>query len=117
MSVDRYSRVVSLGCHEPGRPARRLSVTARPFACHVVYVTGNERLLYTDVGERVVVANAKTKPVTVDVVVAMPDGWSITAENLRHDRLSSSIVRWRLAVPASGSTALEYSVRVKPDDG
>jgi hypothetical protein len=67
----------------------------------------------TDTTERITVSNAKTKPVTVDVFVQMPPGWRITNETAQHAAVSSSLVRWSLAVPASGSAAVTYSLRVQ----
>jgi len=73
--------------------------------------------LITDTAERITVSNGKTKPVTADIYVQMPPGWHITNETATHAELSSSLVRWSLAVPASGSTTLTYSLRVQsPSD-
>lgn len=83
---------------------------------NVVTYVGPMRLLFTDTTERITVANAKTKPVSVDVYVQMPTGWGITSESVQHAKLSSSLVKWTVDVPPSASTALVYSVRVTQVD-
>lgn len=89
-----------------GRP------TPSPSPNGAVAYEGPTRLLFTDTTERITVSNAKTKPVSVDVYVQMPTGWSVTSESLQHAKLSSSLVRWTVDVPPNGSTALVYSLRV-----
>jgi len=72
--------------------------------------------LITHTTERIAISNAKTKPVKVDVHVQMPPGWRIESETAQHESVSSSLVRWSLGVPASGSTVLTYSLRVEAID-
>ena len=82
----------------------------------VVTYEGPTRLLFTDTTERITVSSAKTKAVSVDVYVQMPTGWNITNESVPHAKLSSSLVKWTVDVPPSGSTALVYSLRVTQVD-
>jgi len=62
---------------------------------------------------RIVLANAKTEPATVLVVEPIPGDWTITSENLRHQKTSSATATWTVRVPADGKATLEYSARVK----
>jgi hypothetical protein len=66
---------------------------------------------YDDSSHRITLNNAKTKPVTVTVLVDLPSDWAMTAENVPHVKVSAGEVKWTVTVPASGSTKLEYSVR------
>jgi hypothetical protein len=62
---------------------------------------------------QVVVKNGKTDPAQVLVVEPIPGDWSITQENLPHEKTSSSTATWTLNVPAGGSTTLTYTALVK----
>jgi hypothetical protein len=62
---------------------------------------------------QIVVKNAKTEPAQVLVVEPIPGDWSITQENLPHEKTSSSTATWTLNVPAGGSTTLTYTAVVK----
>jgi hypothetical protein len=62
---------------------------------------------------QVVVKNGKTEPAQVLVVEPIPGDWSITQENLPHEKTSSSTATWTLNVPAGGSTTLTYTALVK----
>lgn len=61
----------------------------------------------------VVVKNAKTDPAEVLVVEPIPGDWTITQENLPHQKTSSSTASWTLNVPPSGSKTLDYTAVVK----
>ena len=61
----------------------------------------------------IVVKNAKSEPAQVLVVEPIPGDWTITQENLAHEKTSSSTATWTLNVPAGGSTALDYTAVVK----
>ncbi len=61
----------------------------------------------------IVVKNAKTEPASVLVVEPIPGDWTITQENLRHQKTSSSTANWTLDVPAGGSATLDYTALVK----
>lgn len=68
---------------------------------------------YDDTSHRVTVSNAKTKPVTVKLIEQLPANWAITAQSAPYVKISSGELEWTLLVPASGSTVITYSVRVK----
>jgi hypothetical protein len=61
----------------------------------------------------IVVKNAKTDPATVLVVEPIPGVWTITQENLPHQKTSSATATWTVAAPAGGSAKLEYTAVVK----
>jgi hypothetical protein len=61
----------------------------------------------------IVVKNGKTEPAQVVVVEPIPGDWTITQENLPHEKTSSSTATWTLNVPAGGSTTLTYTALVK----
>jgi len=88
-------------------------VYATPTPSPQQFVVQPRSYIITNTTERITASNAKTKPVTVDIFVQMPPGWSITSESAQHVAVSSSLVRWSVAVPASGSTVLTYSLRVR----
>ena len=62
---------------------------------------------------RVTIANAKTEPVTVDVRETHFGDWKITEGSIPPEKLSSSEVRFRVQVPASGQATLTYTVQVE----
>jgi hypothetical protein len=74
-------------------------------------VTPQRIFYYSDY--RVTVDNAKTKPVTINVVETMSGEWQIYQESLTHTKLSADRVKWTLTVPASGSASFIYAVVVK----
>jgi hypothetical protein len=43
----------------------------------------------------------------------MPGDWEIVQESQKHSKESARLASWSVAVPAGGTTALEYAVRVK----
>ena len=61
----------------------------------------------------IVLGNAKTEPVDVEVVEPIPGDWTILAENLRHKKSSSDAATWLVRVPAGGHVTLSYAVRVR----
>ncbi len=62
---------------------------------------------------RVTITNAKTEPVTVDVRETHFGDWKITESSIPPEKLSSSEVRFRVQVPASGQATLTYAVQVE----
>jgi hypothetical protein len=62
---------------------------------------------------RVVVQNAKTEDVTVEVLEEFPGQWEVLSSSVPPERLSASSVRFPAPVPAGGEVMLEYRVRVK----
>lgn len=61
---------------------------------------------------RVTLTNAKAEPVAVDVREAHAGEWRVIESSIPSEKLSSSEVRFRLTVPAGGSTVLTYTVQV-----
>jgi hypothetical protein len=60
----------------------------------------------------VTVANATDSAATVDVLEERGGDWSVVQSSVTADRVSSTRVRFRLAVPAKGEVTLTYRVRV-----
>lgn len=61
----------------------------------------------------VTLTNAKDSSVTVDVLEQRPGEWSVLSSSVPGEKLSSTTTRFRVVVPARGSKALTYRVRVK----
>jgi len=62
---------------------------------------------------RVTITNAKSVPVTVDVREARFGTWKIVESSVPPEKLSSTEVRFRLAVPAGGEATLTYTVQIE----
>lgn len=62
---------------------------------------------------RVQLHNAKSDAATVQVLEQFPGEWEVLSSTVAPERLSSSSVRFPVAVPAGGDATLEYRVRVK----
>jgi len=60
---------------------------------------------------RVSVANATDSSATVDVYEERGGEWSVVTSSVPADRVSSTRVRFRVAVPAKGETTITYQVR------
>ena len=57
--------------------------------------------------------NAKKEPVTVSVLEPMPGDWEVLQESHPHTKEAAGSARFKVTVPAEGSTTLTYRVRVK----
>ncbi|MBL8660531.1 MAG: DUF4139 domain-containing protein [Rhodospirillales bacterium] len=64
-------------------------------------------------GWSIELANAKRRPVNVDVVEDLPGDWEILGESAEHVKTRADQATWTLTVPAGGRTTLEYRVRVR----
>jgi hypothetical protein len=64
------------------------------------------------VGYRVTLANAKDSAVTIDVVERRAGEWAVVSSSVPAERVSSSVARFRVRVPARGEAALTYQLRV-----
>ncbi|MEX2157592.1 MAG: hypothetical protein WD773_12235 [Gemmatimonadales bacterium] len=62
---------------------------------------------------RVTITNAKSEPVTVDVREARFGTWKIVESSVPPEKLSSTEVRFRLAVPAGGEATLTYTMQIE----
>ena len=62
---------------------------------------------------RVVIRNAKTEAVTVQVLEEFPGAWEVLSSSVAAERLSASSARFPVSVPAGGEATLEYRVRVQ----
>jgi hypothetical protein len=62
---------------------------------------------------RIDLRNAKDEAVVVRVQEPMPGDWEMVQESQKHSKESARVASWNVAVPAGGTTVLEYSVRVK----
>lgn len=61
----------------------------------------------------IVLKNAKKEPVTVTVQEPIPGDWKILQENQVSRKASSNTAIWKIAIPAEGTTTLNYRVQVK----
>jgi hypothetical protein len=61
----------------------------------------------------IVLKNAKPEAVTVIVREPVPGDWTMVSESQPHTRVASGIAEWLVKVPAGGTTALRYRVRVR----
>jgi hypothetical protein len=43
----------------------------------------------------------------------MPGDWEMVHESQKHSKNSARVASWNVAVPAGGSTVLDYTVRVR----
>lgn len=62
---------------------------------------------------RIELRNAKDEAVTVRLLETLPGDWSLTHESARHTQDAAHQVSWHITVPAGGSAALDYTVRVR----
>lgn len=62
---------------------------------------------------QVTLRNAKDEAVTVRVVEALPESWTITSESDKHESVDARHVAWKLKVPAGGKRTLTYRVEWK----
>ena len=62
---------------------------------------------------RIELRNAKDEAVTVRVQEPLPGDWEMLQQSHPHSKESARVAAWNIAVPAGGTTLLEYVVRVK----
>jgi hypothetical protein len=62
---------------------------------------------------RVVIRNAKSEAITVQVLDVFPGEWEVLSSSVSPERLSASSVRFPVPVAAGSEATLEYRVRVK----
>ena len=76
----------------------------------------NYRRIADNVSEsawRIELRNAKDEAVTVRVQEPLPGDWEMLQQSHPHSKESARVAAWNIAVPAGGTTLLEYTVRVK----
>lgn len=74
----------------------------------------NEKYVYAfETAYEIVLKNAKREAVTVTVQEPVPGDWKMLDETHKHDKAASGTARWRVPVPANGSTTLRYRVLVR----
>ena len=73
--------------------------------------TGSWRTIAT-ADYRVTITNAGDQAVTVDVLEERGGEWSVLSSSVPAQKVSSTITRFRVPVPARGSAVLKYRVRV-----
>ncbi len=71
----------------------------------------NDRVAETSY--RIVIRNAKREEAIVKVQEPLPGDWEIVQETQKHNKTSARTAQWNVAIPADGSTTLEYTARVK----
>lgn len=62
---------------------------------------------------RIALRNAKDEPVTVRVLETLPGDWELLRESHPGRKESARTQVWNIAIPAGGSTTLDYAVRVR----
>jgi len=62
---------------------------------------------------RVTIQNAKTEPVTVQVLDQFSGDFQVLSSSVPSERLSSTSIRFPVAVPAGGESTLEYRIRAR----
>ncbi|HEY6898450.1 MAG TPA: DUF4139 domain-containing protein [Rhodocyclaceae bacterium] len=70
-----------------------------------------DRLIETS--HRVVIRNAKKEDVVVKVQEPLFGDWEIVQSSHKYSKTSARSAQWEIAVPAEGSTTLDYTARVK----
>lgn len=61
----------------------------------------------------ITINNAKQEKQVVIIEEPISGEWTITTENQPHQKMTSQLARWKIEVPAAGSTKLSYRVIVK----
>ena len=62
---------------------------------------------------RIELRNARDETVTVRVQEPLPGDWEMIQESHKHSKESARVAAWQVAVPAGGSSVLDYTVRVR----
>ncbi|MCO6439672.1 MAG: hypothetical protein J5I81_01030 [Nitrococcus mobilis] len=64
-----------------------------------------------EVGWRIELRNAGAQPVTVQLREHLPGDWEIVQQSAPHERVSSALAQWAVAVSAGGTAAMSYQAR------
>lgn len=57
--------------------------------------------------------NAKSDPVTIKVVEAIPGDWKMLLESEPHTKEASNLASWQVTIPAEGAVTLTWRVQVR----
>jgi hypothetical protein len=78
------------------------------------YVTRRDSLrTWATADYAVTITNASDSSATVDVIEQRPGEWSVLSSSIPGQKVSSTVTRFRVVVPAQGEKVLTYRVRVK----
>lgn len=66
-----------------------------------------------EIGQRITLKNAKQEAVEVKIHEMIPGDWKINSESSPHTNISSTLVEWRVSVPAGGTAEHEYETLVR----
>ena len=119
LAPDSAGRLQLLGetqiAHTPaGRELHLATGTAFDLTAQRTQVTFEPRAPRDAVSSyRVVIRNAKSEAVTVQVLEEFPGAWEVLSSSVAAERLSASSARFPVSVPAGGEATLEYRVRVQ----
>lgn len=72
-----------------------------------------DRYFGAEVAYRLELRNAKDEPVIVRVLETLPGDWEMLAESHQHQRDSSRVAAWNIAVPADGKSVLEFRLKTR----
>jgi hypothetical protein len=75
-------------------------------------VGANRWRTLADAGYRVTITNATDSAATVDVIEQRGGEWRVLTSSVPGEKVSATLTRFRVAVPARGETVLTYRVRV-----
>ncbi|MGH7585972.1 MAG: DUF4139 domain-containing protein [Gemmatimonadales bacterium] len=91
---------------------RAFDLTARRVETEYSQVREGRRTTAT-ASYRVTIANAGKAAATVDVLEQRAGDWSVVSSSVPAEKLSSTITRFRVQVPAGGEATLTYQVQVR----
>ena len=91
---------------------RAFDLTARRVETDYSQVREGRRTTAT-ASYRVTIANAGQAAATVDVLEQRGGDWSVVSSSVPAEKLSSTMTRFRVQVPAGGEAALTYQVQVR----
>ncbi|MGB5708840.1 MAG: DUF4139 domain-containing protein [Arenicellales bacterium] len=66
-----------------------------------------------EIGQRITLKNAKQEAVEVKIHEMIPGDWKINSESSPHSKISSTLVEWRVSVPAGATVEHEYETLVR----
>ena len=91
---------------------RAFDLTARRVETEYSQVREGRRTIAT-AAYRVTIANAGKAAATVDVLEQRAGDWTVVSSSVPAEKLSSTVTRFRVPVPAGGEATLTYQVQVR----